>query len=71
MYQQILAGAREIPEGTTVYLCEHDVFYTPSHFVKIPRDRRAFYFNQNRYYLHVDQDTYWPAGPRSRCSRCN
>jgi predicted O-methyltransferase YrrM len=66
MYQQILAGAQQAPPGSIIYLCEHDVFYHPSHFAKTPTDPRAFYFNQNRYYWHVNQLTFWPAPANSR-----
>jgi len=66
MYEQILVGAEAAPKGSTIYLCEHDVFYHPSQFAKIPRDKRAFYFNQNRYYWWVGEDVFYKAGQRSR-----
>ena len=66
MYQQILKGAKAAPPGSIIYLCEHDVFYHPSHFAKLPKDKRAFYFNQNRYYYREGCDTYLPGPTASK-----
>ena len=66
MYRQIIAGAEAIAPQSIVYLCEHDVFYHPSHFAKLPKDRRAFWFNQNRFYWAPGRDTYLPAGKGSQ-----
>lgn len=63
MYEQILAGVMAAPEDSIIYLCEHDVFYHPSHFAKIPRDNNAFYFNQNRYYWWVGENRFYQGGP--------
>jgi hypothetical protein len=64
MYEQILEGARAAPEKAMIYLCEHDVFYHPSHFAKLPTNRRKFYFNQNRFFWNVSYDNFLP-GPRN------
>ena len=66
MYEQILTGAEQAPEKSIVYLCEHDVFYHPSHFAKLPKDDRAFYFNQNRYYWWVGDTAFYKAGNHSK-----
>jgi hypothetical protein len=58
MYRQILVGLRAVPRGTMVNMCEHDVFYHPSHFEYVPADRRRAHFNRNRYYYHRDCDTF-------------
>lgn len=62
MYEQILAGAEATAKNSIIYLCEHDVFYHPSHFAKLPRDKRAFYFNQNRYYWWVGDTSFYKIG---------
>lgn len=54
MYEQLLAGLKAAPEGSIVYPVEHDVFYHPSHFCKLPEDDDHIWFNTNRY--------YWRAG---------
>ena len=61
MYEQLLEGTKACPPNSIVYLCEHDVFYHTSHFVKIPRDKNAMYFNTNRYYWKPGMNTYSPA----------
>jgi len=66
MYRQIVAGAEAIAPMSIVYLAEHDVFYHASHFAKLPRDHRAFWFNQNRFYWAPGCDTYLPAGKHSQ-----
>jgi len=60
-HEQMLAGVEAAPEGSIIYLCEHDVFYHSSHFAKIPRDKGAVYFNQNRYYWWVGDPCYHKA----------
>jgi len=61
MYEQILIGAEAAPEGSIIYLCEHDVFYHSSHFAKLPKDKGAFYFNTNRYYWRPGMAGFFPA----------
>ena len=61
MYEQILIGLEAAPDNSVVYLCEHDVFYHPSHFAKVPKDNGAFYFNRNRYYWWVGDDSFYRA----------
>ena len=55
MHKQILAGL-EAAQGDIVFLCEHDVFYSPSHFEFSPPDENTFCYNTN--VLHVR----WPDG---------
>ena len=66
MYEQILVGAEAAPENSIIYLCEHDVFYQPSHFTKLPKDKEAFYFNQNRYHWWVDGTAFYKNGKSSK-----
>lgn len=66
MYEQILAGVEAAPQDSVIYLCEHDVFYHPSHFAKLPKDKKAFYFNQNRYHWFVGDDAFYPSGKHDK-----
>lgn len=61
MHEQILAGVKVAPENSIIYLCEHDVFYHPSHFAYIPRTDKAIYFNTNRVYWKQGVNTFLPA----------
>ena len=61
MYEQLLAGLDAAPKGSIVYLCEHDVFYHPSHFVKLPKSKKHAYFNKNRYYWTSGGDRFYKA----------
>lgn len=54
MYEQMLTGLKAVPQGAVVYPVEHDVFYHPSHFAKLPEDKDHAFINSNRY--------YWRAG---------
>jgi hypothetical protein len=48
MFKQILAGL-EASTADTVYLCEHDVLYHPSHFeFALPR-RDVYYYNDHQW----------------------
>lgn len=54
MFRQILAGLEAL--GTdTVFLCEHDVVYHPSHFHFTPPTETAYYYNLNVW--KVDSET--------------
>ena len=55
MLEQILVGLQAAPEGSIVYLCEHDIFYHPSHFALLPKegDVKHAYFNTNRYHWRL------------------
>ena len=46
MHRQILAGLQAC-DAETVFLCESDVLYHPSHFDFSPRRRDVFYYNTN------------------------
>jgi len=61
MYEQILVGVEAAPPESVIYLCEHDVFYHFSHFVRIPKTRNAMWFNINRYYWRAGYDSFLPA----------
>jgi hypothetical protein len=54
IFTQIVKGLEE-STADIVYMIEHDVLYHPSHFLFVPEDERAFYYNQNRW--AVDPDT--------------
>lgn len=60
MYDQMLTGVKAAPENSTVYLCEHDVFYHPSHFAKVPGFKDGVSINQNK--------VYWASGYSSFCA---
>jgi len=50
LYRQVLLGLEHADPDAVVYLCEHDVFYHPSHFDFIPPRKEKIYYNLNRYY---------------------
>jgi len=50
LYEQLLTGLEAADDNTVIYLCEHDVFYHPSHFNFIPPRVDKIYYNLNRYY---------------------
>lgn len=50
MFRQILAGI-EACKTDIIYLCEHDVLYSPGHFKFIPPKRDTFYYDENCYYV--------------------
>lgn len=53
MFKQIL-GALEHSESDIIFFCEHDVLYHPSHFDFIPTDKNTFYYNQNVWWLRLE-----------------
>lgn len=53
MFRQILA-ALEASTAETVFLCEHDVAYHPSHFEFTPPRDDVFYYNTNVYRVRVE-----------------
>ena len=60
MHAQILAGLAAINhEYDTVYLCESDVLYHPSHFEFDPPTENVFYFNINVYKMWLDGLAVW------------
>lgn len=46
MFKQILKGLEE-SKSEIIFLCEHDVFYSPTHFDFSPPKRDIFYYNIN------------------------
>lgn len=50
MHHQILAGLQEA-EGDAVFLCEHDVIYSMSHFGFVPPRDDTFYYNTNVWHV--------------------
>ena len=66
IYEQILAGVTAAEPGSVIYLCEHDVAYSPSHFAHVPEVKGRIEYNQNRYYWAPGQNEYliakgkWP-----------
>jgi hypothetical protein len=69
MYYQILEGLRAVPRGMVVNLCEHDVFYQPTHFDKLPDSRTRAYFNRSRFYYSHNCDTFLQARGRMALSQ--
>jgi len=61
IYEQILAGVEAADPESVIYLCEHDVAYTPSHFAHVPEIKERLDYNQNRYYWAPGQSEYLPA----------
>lgn len=49
MHRQILAGLERAESGSTIFLCESDVLYHPSHFEFEPPTRDVFYYNEHTY----------------------
>ena len=52
MFKQILAGL-EASTADYVFLCEHDVLYSPSHFDFTPPTRDKFYYNVNWWRIRL------------------
>ena len=70
MYEQLLVGVEAAPPGSIIYLCEHDVFYHPSHFAFIPKTEVHAWFNTNRYYYRQGQTSFLPARGKKAFSQC-
>jgi len=68
--EQALVGVKAAPEGSVIYLCEHDVLYAQSHFAFIPKQKNACYYNRHRYYWKVGMSTYEPVNARKTLSMC-
>ena len=52
MFKQILAGLEAMTEDT-VFFCEHDVIYHPSHFEFTP-SKDKFYYNENNWRVRLE-----------------
>ena len=70
IHEAILAGVEATPEGSIIYLCEHDVFYHPSHFAKLPDDENTMYFDTNRYYYSKGNSSFVKARGKRALSQC-
>jgi glycosyltransferase involved in cell wall biosynthesis/predicted O-methyltransferase YrrM len=70
MYEQLLVGLEAAPEGSICYLCEHDVFYHPSHFAFLPESKAHAYFNQNRYYYRRGVGSFLKTRGKRPLSQC-
>ena len=70
MYEQLLVGLEAAPPGSIIYLCEHDVFYHPSHFAFLPKTKRHAWFNTNRYYYHQGVNSFLAARGKQALSQC-
>jgi len=53
MFKQILA-ALEASTADIIFFCEHDVWYSPTHFDFIPPDKETFYYNINVWRVRVN-----------------
>lgn len=53
MFKQQLA-ALEASEAETIFMCEHDVLYHPSHFDFNPPEKNKFYYNVNVWKVRVE-----------------
>lgn len=70
IYDSLMRGLQEVPDEAIVYVCEHDVFYHPSHFAFLPPEKNTMYFNINRYYYHLNCDNFAHARGRRAMSQC-
>lgn len=70
VYEALLTGVKSAPEGSIIYLCEHDVFYHPSHFAFLPPEKGTLFFNTNRYYYNLGKDTFLATRGRRTLSQC-
>jgi len=70
VYEQLLVGLEAAPAESIVYTCEHDVFYHPSHFAKLPESRNHAYFNSNRYHYRLGAHYFIEARDVRALSQC-
>ena len=70
IYEAALVGVKAAEPGSIIYLCEHDVFYHPSHFAKLPEDDMTLYFNTNRYYYTLGRNSFMKARGKRGLSQC-
>ena len=61
MYEQQLEGCKAAAPDSIIYLCEHDVFYHPSHFAFLPKTKKHCWFNTNRYHYKFWMDSFLKA----------
>ena len=70
LYQQLLIGLEAVDDDSIIYLCEHDVFYHPSHFDFIPPRTNKIYFNLNRYYSTINESYFVKSIGKRALSQC-
>ena len=70
VYEQMLEGVKASAPGSIIYLCEHDVFYHPSHFAFLPKDAEHAYFNTNRYHYALGMSSFLPGAGKTCQSQC-
>jgi len=70
LYEQVLNGINHVDEDSIIYLCEHDVFYHPSHFDFIPEFKNKIYFNKSRYYWQRNTNYFVNSVGRRALSQC-
>ncbi len=58
LYEQLLIGVKAAEKDALIYLCEHDVFYNPTHFEYIPPRKNKIYYNLNRYYWTLNAEFF-------------
>jgi group I intron endonuclease len=68
MFKQILAGLERI-DTELVWLCEHDVLYTPEHFEFTPLCKDRFYYNKNNWQVRQADGhaVFWDCKKVSQC----
>ena len=69
LYEQMYEGVKAAPENSIIYLCEHDVFYHPSHFAKIPDSDNAIYVNQNKVYWKNGYNSFFESSTQKAWSQ--
>jgi hypothetical protein len=52
MAKQILAGL-EAMKDDVIFFCEHDVFYNPSHFERVPSSKDIYTYNIHVFKIHM------------------
>ena len=70
MYEQILVGLEAAPKDSIIYLCEHDVFYHPSHFAFLPETNDHAFFNVYRYHYALGATSFLKGNSKTCQSQC-
>ena len=53
MFEQILMGVQQ-SKADVLFLVEHDVYYSPSHFEFTPPQKDIFYYDENKWHVRVE-----------------
>lgn len=69
-YEQMREGINAASPDSIIYLCEHDVFYHPSHFAFLPKRKTHAYFNQNCFHYALGADSFLKAKGKRAQSQC-